>query len=206
MTQFDQHECVGRMIKCTQQLCETRATNVQECDSVKSMCIPTQRQREQRVEENRQEWNTHRQIGTEAQKLDDQPRENKRVRDKEEVLPPLRLEQRAARSFESSVGVGIDRFHPKLPLLLTKEGLSIFIDILTKVEQRGCWPEQARTTMFCRLQECRQREADCLRRFGGGSGWEILGCMRGSQAKRSRETLQKVTLVERKERRGKHYG
>ena len=58
------------------------------------------------MDEKRQAWTGHWQVGTEAQNLDDKPWKNKELRDKEKVLRPMRIEelQNAARSYKSLTG------------------------------------------------------------------------------------------------------
>ena len=71
-----------------------------------------------KVQEIRHAWRNHWQTGTEAQKLDAKPWKIRSLREKEEVLPPMRIKelQHKARSYKSSTGVGTNGFHTKLPL------------------------------------------------------------------------------------------
>ena len=68
-----------------------------------------------KVQEIRHAWSNHWQIGTEAQKLDAKPWKIRSLREKEEVLPPMRMEElhHEARSYKSSTGVGTKRFSLK---------------------------------------------------------------------------------------------
>ena len=50
--------------------------------------------------------------------------------------------------YKAKTGVGCDGFHPKVPLILTKETRREIVEFLEKVEQSGKWPQQACTTMF----------------------------------------------------------
>ena len=56
--------------------------------------------------------------------------------------------EKAAKSYKAKTGVGIDGFHPKVPLDLTEETTGEVVEFLDNVEQSGKWPQQARTTMF----------------------------------------------------------
>ena len=58
-----------------------------------------------------------------------------------------------SRLYKAKTGVGCDRFHPKVPLDLTKETRGKIVEFLEKVEQSGKWPQQACTTMLFLIPE-----------------------------------------------------
>ena len=68
---LNQRECVGRVIKCTRQLCD-KDTHVQECNSVKSTCILTKRKREREREREREHNRRTAETTAEEQKQEQQ--------------------------------------------------------------------------------------------------------------------------------------
>ena len=115
--------------------------------------------------------------GTRALNEKQKPWSNRELRENAEALPPMTLEesQRAARGYESTTGVGSDCFHTKFPLDLTEKRCSGIRNILTKVEQCGCWPQQAVTTMFSFFTIPKASRANGQRCFPpswvGRNGW-----------------------------------
>ena len=66
----------------------------------------------------RQEWESHWQVNTLEQFLENKPWNNEVLQNQEEALPPTRAVElkRAASSCKTSTRLGAEGFHPKVPL------------------------------------------------------------------------------------------
>ena len=82
--------------------------------------------------------------------MEEKPWKNEELRSAQGALPRPKecLLEEVSRLYKAKTGVGCDGFHPKVPLVLTKETRGEIVEFLEKVEESGKWRQQACTTMF----------------------------------------------------------
>ena len=79
--------------------------------------------------------------GNVARKCTNKLWRNDELKKLEEDMPRLKESDpaQAAKTYKAKTGVGCDGFHPKVPLVLTRETRGEVVEFLEKVEQCGRW-------------------------------------------------------------------